>query len=485
MKSGLAGGLTAGVQTWTGSLVQQEVLPASAKWVIDRLAAGAAGPLTGTGFGQALAGSLAHSAAATGAGAIGDGAFGPPGSAGHTLAHGALAALVARARGEDAAAAALGAMSEALLTPTVAGALGPDTDPRLLGTAVRLIGALTAEAAGRDGVAAVAAAGNAFDNNYLTQQQRQERDRRLAQCRTDTQCEAIRAEFDALDRTQDARAVYFIHVARTCDSPAQCAFAQSALETIHAGITDARAAGVVRPEVESWLNKSGAALQEAERKLLAASCEASATCRGATTLAGLALGAGAIGGTVKLAQYCLANPATCSAVGVEALEAVNGLVNAGRISAAGATAAAARALEQLAREAQPRRLAELVRLFDKADDANELRLGARVYTATVESNPGGTAKVFDTAALSDARLQQEVFDYATQLAGGRSLQPTSKPGVFFTTLDDGTTINVRSLSSSRLPDGNQPRWTVDVKGIEQVEQAANKKSGTTFELKFK
>ncbi len=196
LKSGLAGGLTAGVQTWTGSLAAEGALSASAKWVIDRLAVAAAGPLTGTSFGQAFAGSLTHSAAASGAGAIGAGAFGPQGSIGHTLAHGALAALVARARGEDAAAAALGAMSEALLTPTVAGALGPDTDPRLLGAAVRLIGALTAEAAGRDGVAGLAAAGNAFENNYLKHHQIAAKLKELDQCKSAASPGACAAEVE-------------------------------------------------------------------------------------------------------------------------------------------------------------------------------------------------------------------------------------------------------------------------------------------------
>lgn len=131
---------------------------------------------------------------------------------------------------------------------------------------------------------------------------------------------------------------------------------------------------------------------------------------------------------------------------------------------------------------QEQRVGELVTLFNKQSSADDLVLGGKSYVAT--TNPAGTTKTFDTSGLSAAELEKQVFGYASELAGGAPIQPVLRNGVLLegrwaVKAADGSTINVRSVSSSEAS-----RWTIDVQGTRSIESAANKKQGTMFELKF-
>ena len=74
------------------------------------------------------------------------------------------------------------------------------------------------------------------------------------------------------------------------------------------------------------------------------------------------------------------------------------------------------------------------------------------------TNSSGTTKLFDTSAMSDAQLQKRVFDYAGELSGGLNLTPhPTSVGVWYSKLSDGSTINVRNVSTS-----GAARWTVEL-----------------------
>lgn len=132
---------------------------------------------------------------------------------------------------------------------------------------------------------------------------------------------------------------------------------------------------------------------------------------------------------------------------------------------------------------QEKRVGELVSLFNKQDRADDVLLGGTRYPAT--TNPAGTTKTFDTSGLSAAELEKQVFGYAGELAGGAPIQPVMRNGVplegrWSATLADGTTINVRSVSSS-----NVSRWTVDVKDSPAMQIVKPKSKDNHYEIKFR
>lgn len=127
--------------------------------------------------------------------------------------------------------------------------------------------------------------------------------------------------------------------------------------------------------------------------------------------------------------------------------------------------------QQKAALQQERRMGELVDLFDKQQADNSVTLAGTRYAAT--TNPAGTTKTFDTAGVPAAELEKQVFEYASELAGGQILKAVDQ-GVWTAKLPDGTTINVRSVSSS-----NVSRWTVDVLG-----PLARRNDLPKYELKF-
>ena len=132
---------------------------------------------------------------------------------------------------------------------------------------------------------------------------------------------------------------------------------------------------------------------------------------------------------------------------------------------------------------QQSRNGELFRLFNAAEPKNELSIGGRVYQATAESNKAGTTKVFDTVGLSDSRLDQEVWAYARDVAGGRPFEPAVKPGVWFAQLPDGSKVTLRTISESEIGNtGQKSRWTVVVNDNPAL---GGLKKKNEYEVKFK
>ncbi|AAO29090.1 DUF769 domain-containing protein [Xylella fastidiosa subsp. fastidiosa] len=100
-------------------------------------------------------------------------------------------------------------------------------------------------------------------------------------------------------------------------------------------------------------------------------------------------------------------------------------------------------------------------MLDKKNPKNELVIAGIEVKATPRgsvggSNKSGTTKVFDSRALTDAQIK----DYAQQLTGGVPLKQTRTPGVYMAELSDGTTVRLRSVSSSDQL--TKARWTIDI-----------------------
>jgi hypothetical protein len=132
---------------------------------------------------------------------------------------------------------------------------------------------------------------------------------------------------------------------------------------------------------------------------------------------------------------------------------------------------------------QEQRLDELVQVFTPGSNINELTLaGERVMLQN--TNSVGTTKLFDTSGLSDAELQRRVFDYAGELSGNAPIEKVLKNGValegrWSVKLQDGSTINIRSVSTS-----GAGRWTLDIlesSQFKKINEAMSKK----IEIKFK
>jgi len=110
---------------------------------------------------------------------------------------------------------------------------------------------------------------------------------------------------------------------------------------------------------------------------------------------------------------------------------------------------------------QEQRLGELVQVFKPGSSINELTLaGERVMLQN--TNSVGTTKLFNTSALSDVELQRRVFDYAGELSGNAPIEKVLKNGLplegrWSAKMQDGTTINIRSVSTSETG-----RWTIDL-----------------------
>ncbi|MDS4071743.1 MAG: filamentous hemagglutinin N-terminal domain-containing protein [Defluviicoccus sp.] len=200
----LYAGLTGGVGGYTSNLVSTGELSPLAKWSIDTAAAAAAAPLAGSSFEQVLAAKALGSLEAQGANWIGTQFLGEAGSVGHVIAHGALGALMAKLRDADPVAGALGGATEALLTPAAHQAIGPDASPELLDLVARLAAGLTAHAAGRDPLTAANAAGNAFENNYLSTWQANTKRVELASCESAACRIKVETRWQLISALQDA-----------------------------------------------------------------------------------------------------------------------------------------------------------------------------------------------------------------------------------------------------------------------------------------
>ena len=133
---------------------------------------------------------------------------------------------------------------------------------------------------------------------------------------------------------------------------------------------------------------------------------------------------------------------------------------------------------------QQGRMSGVADLFDKTSPVNEISLNGKRYTATADSNKAGTTKVFDTSRLPNTQLESQARAFVDDLTGGVPLSPKGNPPqVWTTTLADGTTINLRSVSSSTVgTSGNQARWTVDVINNPSIQAVVPR---PRIEIKFK
>ena len=121
-------------------------------------------------------------------------------------------------------------------------------------------------------------------------------------------------------------------------------------------------------------------------------------------------------------------------------------------------------------------------MFKPGSSVNELTMaGERVMLQN--TNSSGTTKLFDTSAMSDVELQRRVFDYAGELSGNAPIEKVLKNGVplegrWSAKLQDGTTIDVRSVSKS-----GTGRWTVEILESSQMKKI-NENMGKKIEIKF-
>ena len=106
------------------------------------------------------------------------------------------------------------------------------------------------------------------------------------------------------------------------------------------------------------------------------------------------------------------------------------------------------------------------------------------------SNKVNTTKVFDSGKIGNAQLRKEVFAYAEKLGGGKLTSVSNSQGRWYIKTVDGATINVRSVSSTPLPDGTRPRWTIEIikdKRLNSMinDNASMRNQNQNREIKFK
>lgn len=111
---------------------------------------------------------------------------------------------------------------------------------------------------------------------------------------------------------------------------------------------------------------------------------------------------------------------------------------------------------------------QLVKVFDPKQSSDKLNVFGKEFAQVLGdggSNIQGNTKVFATEGLS----QQQIFDYAQSLTGGKPLiEIPTAPGRFYAKLDDGSTINLRNYSESS--DKTKARWTIDVIGNQKLSE---------------
>ncbi|EJB5802289.1 VENN motif pre-toxin domain-containing protein [Escherichia coli] len=127
-------------------------------------------------------------------------------------------------------------------------------------------------------------------------------------------------------------------------------------------------------------------------------------------------------------------------------------------------------------EVQQQRFDELSKIYDKSHPVGELTVDGQTIRQSSVSNRYGTTKVFESQNLTD----KQIHNYAQQLAGDTPLKEV-RPGIYTAKLENGTSITLRSLSSSQEQTG--ARWTIDIKGNKQLSDIAYKYKDV--EIKFK
>uniref|UniRef100_UPI00119F51FD glycohydrolase toxin TNT-related protein n=1 Tax=Yersinia bercovieri TaxID=634 RepID=UPI00119F51FD len=181
----------------TGSVLQQGIQAATA--AIQGLASG--------NMAQALAGASAPYLAEVIKKSTGDN------QAANAMAHAVLGAVTAYASGNSALAGAAGAVTAELMAPTIIAAMGWDKDnlsedqkqtvSALATLAAGLAGGLTGDSTA-DTVAGAQTGKNAVENNYLSNQQRSDRDKEFNTCKGSVSCQLqVGAKWDAISLGQD------------------------------------------------------------------------------------------------------------------------------------------------------------------------------------------------------------------------------------------------------------------------------------------
>lgn len=112
---------------------------------------------------------------------------------------------------------------------------------------------------------------------------------------------------------------------------------------------------------------------------------------------------------------------------------------------------------------------QIIRIFDPKKPDTKLRVFGQLFESVDISNKSGTTKIFATQRLTD----QEIRSYALSLTGGIPLQEVRiAPGRFYSVLSDGSTVNLRNVSSSA--DITKARWTIEIIGNKQIEALQGK-----------
>ncbi|WP_323004681.1 DUF637 domain-containing protein [Denitromonas sp.] len=178
--------------------------------------AGVSSAIYGTSFGDALKNNLINDVAAIGANTVGRNtdALTP----GNVIYHAMVGAAAAELRGEDPAAAALGAATAALINPLAddfTSATDETTRTAQHAAIATLMAGLVARAAGKDEGTAIGAAQNETFNNFLTQENIEEKYARLAGAQTVAERREILAQMQVVDRENRSEAVEGIELIST------------------------------------------------------------------------------------------------------------------------------------------------------------------------------------------------------------------------------------------------------------------------------
>lgn len=124
------------------------------------------------------------------------------------------------------------------------------------------------------------------------------------------------------------------------------------------------------------------------------------------------------------------------------------------------------------RDIQKTNTDQLVKVFDPKQSSDKLNVFGKEFAQVLGdggSNIQGNTKVFATEGLS----QQQIFDYAQSLTGGKPLiEIPTAPGRFYAKLDDGSTINLRSYSESS--DKTKACWTIGIIGNKKLSEIQGK-----------
>ncbi|WP_233527649.1 hemagglutinin repeat-containing protein [Serratia sp. PAMC26656] len=479
-------------QWGTGSSVQQGM----------QAATGAIQGLAGNNLAQAMAGGLSPYAAGV-IKAMTTNADGSTNVAANAMAHAVWGAVAAKASGNSALAGAAGAASGELMARYIAGELYPDVKPEnltedqkqtlsALGTlAAGLAGGLVGDGTG-DAVAGAQSGKNAVENNYLSDAQKIQKDKELAECGTLVCKAGTQAKWTAIDAGQDG------------------SFAAGMVAGVPAGLYDT-VEGIVQmglSPVETYdalkqLFNSGDVLgnvsdavkqsyieridnMEAEYQKAGASGSFNSGIEGGkllTDIASLAAGgAGLVKGGVVITEKVAAKVAG---------KAESAAMNAGKLSAE------KEALEKIGQNAKnssdlsgkPSGAILQQQAVKKIDDLATQFNNPAVHPKDFQLNINGKTMVADPqlslgAPVFKGATDADVMTYFKQLAGSENM-PSAKvvPGkgtVYSIKVTEGpsagSTLTLRDFSTSAQQTG--AKWTIDL-------MTPSINGGRRVEIKFK